>query len=106
MSYLDEIKDSKYKEFYKDLLEYMFEKFELDSDEAEDWCFELLKWDLDKMDGDIEDGINNGYSLDEQLKICEMVFDRETKFEKETEEARKYLEAVLAKYSERHSKNS
>lgn len=105
MKYLDVINKSKYKEFYKELLEYMFEKFELDSDEAEDWCFVLLMWDLIKMDKDLKDGINNGYSLDEQLKICKIVFDREMKFENETNEAKKYLDKILEKYSE-NSKNT
>lgn len=107
MSYLDKINNSKHRNFYKDLLEYMFEKFELASDEDEDVCFDLLGWDLDEMDNDLDIGIDNGYSLDMQLSLAKYVFNKGLGIEKiQNEEERKYLEAILEKYSERHSKNS
>ena len=107
MSYLDKINNFKHKNFYRDLLEYMFEKFELASDEDEDVCFDLLGWDLSEMDDDLDSGIDNGYSLNMQLSLAKYVFDKGLGIEKiQSEEERAQLENLLEKYSERHSKNS
>jgi len=107
MKYLDIIGKSKYKDFYLELLEYMFEKFELDSEEAEEWAFELLKWDLNEMDKALDIGIDNGYSLEMQMSISKYAFNKELGIEKiQNEEERKILESILERYSEGYSKNS
>ncbi len=107
MGYLDKIKNSKYKEFHKDLLEYMFDKFELASEEDEDVCFDLLEWDLNRMDSDLDIGIGNGYSLDMQLSLAKYVFNKELGVEQDySEEEKQKLEEVLERYAERNPKNT
>lgn len=106
MSYLEKIKDSKYSKFYRDLLEYMFDKFETASDEDNNICFEMLGWDLNKMDIDLDIGINNGYNLEMQLSLAKYAFNKELGVEKiQSEEERQKLEAVLERYSQRNPKN-
>lgn len=105
MRYLDEIRKYKYFEFYKELLEYMFEKFELSSEEDEDVVFGMLGWDLSKMDSDLDVGINNGYSLEIQMKLAKYKLSKELEIEKEYEKEKKWLDTLLEEYSKSSNKN-
>ncbi len=100
MRYLDEMKKYKHFKFYRDLLEYMFEKFELASEEDEDVCFEILKWDLNKMDSDLDIGVINGYSIELQLEISKYKFSKEMEINEEKyEKSKEFLDRLLEEYS-------